>query len=90
MKYDADPLAGWPLREVFEMAMPATKDIYGSLFFYLQGEFRRFCEKIKTIKVSIQLFRSDGGRQLPDLLSKHGMGLFFFDRIEVCDTPAPS
>ena len=78
----ADPLQGWPLDEIIEKAPPAKNDIYGSLFFYLQGVFGLFCRRIGKLKVSIQLFQVDA-RKLPSMIKRDEMDQRSFDRIEV-------
>ncbi|KAI9163503.1 hypothetical protein HJFPF1_05120 [Paramyrothecium foliicola] len=53
---DADPRHAWPAEEVAKTySGPATGDMYGRLFYYLRGVFRKFLERASTSKLSLNL-----------------------------------
>ncbi|KAL2219085.1 hypothetical protein M432DRAFT_653989 [Thermoascus aurantiacus ATCC 26904] len=81
MKDSADPLEGWPLDEVISKATLAKKDIYGSLFFYLQDLLSRYCRRLGAMSI-IHLFHLDAVN-LPSSLKNDGVSPCSFDRIEV-------
>ncbi|KAH8593394.1 hypothetical protein B0O99DRAFT_515819 [Bisporella sp. PMI_857] len=82
MMDSADPLEGWPVKDVIQNAPSAKNDIYGSLYIYLQDVLVRFCEQVSRMKVCFHLFQVDA-LQLPYKLKDCGMDKAFFDRIEV-------
>ena len=78
MKDSADPQDGWSAEEVAATPSgPATADIYGKLFYYLQSILRRFSRRLSSIDMSFELLEEDAA-DLPRHLSGR------FDRIEVC------
>lgn len=81
MKDSADPLEGWPLDEVISKATLAKKDIYGSLFFYLQDLLSRYCRRLGAMSI-IHLFHL-GAVNLPSSLKNDGVSPCSFDGIEV-------
>ncbi|OCL12153.1 hypothetical protein AOQ84DRAFT_420874 [Glonium stellatum] len=82
MKDNSDPLSGWNIDEVNQCAPLAKKDIYGSLFFYLRDLLLKFCGRIQSAKVHLQLFQVDAV-ELPNILKESVKGNISFDRIEV-------
>lgn len=78
----ADPLEGWSFEEFLSSPSPARNDIYGSLYFYLQEQFRTFCQRLGNLQVHFQLFKLDA-IDLPRVLKGRGVGERYFDRIEV-------
>jgi hypothetical protein len=79
MKDSADPFEGWALEEILKKALPAKNDIHGCLFFYLQDILRQFCQRISSLKLSIQLVHVNA-KDLPRHLQ---LRQYLFDRIEV-------
>ena len=78
MQDNADPLNGWPLKEVAEFSSgPATADIYGKLFYYIRGVLRAFLLRLSCLKVQFQLHQMNA-LQLPRYLKPAS-----FTRIEV-------
>jgi hypothetical protein len=55
----ADPSNGWPVLDVQQASSPALRDWYGKLFIYLYGVFQRFLERLKTIRIRLDLHRVD-------------------------------
>ena len=82
MMDSADPLQGWPIKEVILKAPFAKKDIYGSLFVYVQEALLEFCHQLKKLKIRFSLFQTDA-RELPGIIKQCEMGEHYFDRIEV-------
>jgi hypothetical protein len=75
---DANPLEGWCLSEILKTdAGPATNDVFGKLFCYLQSVFRAFYRRIASSNVEFQLFNVDA-KELPSYLKAQ-----HFARIEV-------
>ncbi|TVY19932.1 hypothetical protein LARI1_G002648 [Lachnellula arida] len=81
MMDSADPVEGWPLKDWFNKA-PAKKDIYGSLFLYVQEVLLRFCRRIERLDVRFQLLQVDA-LELPKTIENCGIDKHSFDRIEV-------
>lgn len=78
MKDDADPMAGWPSEEVFATYTgPATADIYGKLFFYLRRVFKVFRDRLRSLKIIIEV-AEDCVTPLSNKLNDES-----FDRIDV-------
>ena len=78
MQYTADPLDGWPSKEVEECSSgPATADIYGKLFYHIRGVLRAFLLRLSGLKLDIRLLQMDAC-QLPTCLDSSS-----FTRIEV-------
>ncbi|KKK20834.1 hypothetical protein ARAM_004716 [Aspergillus rambellii] len=78
MPDSADPLHGWPSEDVANTSSgAATADIYGKLFFYLQGTLRTFLDRLSSLDVSFRLFQVDAS-DLPQYVEKDS-----FSRIEV-------
>lgn len=71
MKDSADPLNGWSSEEVAATSSgAASADIYGKLFYYLQGLLRSFLNRLPSLKVSFELLQLDVA-QLPEHI-EHG------------------
>jgi hypothetical protein len=79
MKDDSDPLNGWLNSEVMQYAPPAKKDVYGSLFFYIQDLLLKFCRRVQGFAIHIELYQVNAVK-LPSLLEGRSSS---FDRIEV-------
>jgi hypothetical protein len=78
MRDSADPLDGWPAKDVEStLNGPAKADIYGKLFLQLQSVLRAFLDRIAGLRVSFRLLQVDA-RILPNHLTDAT-----FDRIEV-------
>jgi hypothetical protein len=78
MKDNADPLHGWPTKDIGECSSGlATADIYGKLFYHIRAVLRAFVFRMSDLSVSFQLFQLDAS-DLPNHL-EHGS----FSRIEV-------
>jgi hypothetical protein len=78
MHDNADPLHGWPLKEVEESSSgPAAADIYGKLFHHVRAVLRAFFLCLSGLQVSFRLFQVDAS-YLPDHLEAGS-----FSRIEV-------
>jgi hypothetical protein len=78
----ADPLEGWPVKEVIQKAPLAKSDIYGSLFIYLRDILLKFCHQVERLKICFQLFQVDA-QDLPGIMRERGIDKYYFDRIEV-------
>ncbi|KAJ6114080.1 hypothetical protein N7512_007525 [Penicillium capsulatum] len=63
----ADPLNGWPIREVAQIQTIAKEDLYGKLYIYLQRVFQRFLDRLQTLQVDFKLVNMDA-QQLPETL----------------------
>lgn len=79
MNAGADPLAGWALSEVLEEPNPASKDLYGLLFLHVSRLLRKFCEKLRTVKLDVCLYQLDA-TVLPEEIKAEKR---LYDRIEV-------
>jgi hypothetical protein len=77
MKDSATPRQGWLHSDYMRDASCAKADEFGAIFFHLRGLLLRFCRRVQTSNVSIQMFNMDA-RQLHNCIQ----GLKF-DRIEV-------
>ncbi|KAJ5798007.1 uncharacterized protein N7503_007303 [Penicillium pulvis] len=78
MKDSADPLEGWSSEEVAATSSgAASADIYGKLFYYLQGLLRSFLNRLQSLEISFDLFQLDVA-QLPDHMENDT-----FSRIDV-------
>jgi hypothetical protein len=77
MNDKADPLDGWPIRDVSKMPSRATLDMYGKLFVYLRTEFSKFLDRLTTVKIDFQLYCLDVKELPPHLEQKT------YNRIEV-------
>jgi hypothetical protein len=82
MMDSANPLEGWPLKEVLKKAPSAKNDIYGSLFLHVQEALLKFYRRLKNLKVRFQLFQVNAV-ELPGILQQRGISKNSFDRIEV-------
>jgi hypothetical protein len=82
MMDSADPLEGWPAKDVAKKALPAKNDMYGNLFVYLQSILLEFCNKLQRTKACFHLFNVDAV-DLPGLMQQGRIDKFYFDRIEV-------
>ncbi|KAJ5335809.1 uncharacterized protein N7506_005745 [Penicillium brevicompactum] len=63
----ADPLDGWPIREVAREQTLAKEDLYGKLYVYLRRVFQQFLDGLARIEIDIELFNVDA-IQLPGIL----------------------
>lgn len=78
MPDNADPLHGWSSKEVEDiLSGPATADIYGKLFLYVQTAMKAFLLRLANLRVSFRLFQVDAA-DLPHHLKEGSFG-----RIEV-------
>ena len=60
MKDSADPLDGWSWEEVAATSSgPASADVYGKLFYYLQGLVRGFLGQLSSLKITFKIFQMD-------------------------------
>ncbi|KAL5335956.1 hypothetical protein BJX70DRAFT_390353 [Aspergillus crustosus] len=66
----ADPLDGWPLRDVMQVQTAAKEDIYGKLYLYLRRVFEEFLGHLSKTKVDFQLLNIDA-RELPGTLQEN-------------------
>ncbi|KAJ5742608.1 uncharacterized protein N7511_011340 [Penicillium nucicola] len=73
----ADPLDGWPIREVAREQTMAKEDLYGKLYIYLRRVFRRFLDRLARIEINLELLNTDA-IQLPETLQENK-----YARIEV-------
>ncbi|KAJ0423532.1 hypothetical protein BJY00DRAFT_321672 [Aspergillus carlsbadensis] len=48
----ADPLDGWPIREVARVQTMAKEDLYGKLYIYLRKVFQKFLDRLARTEVS--------------------------------------
>ena len=83
MMDSANPLEGWPLKDVLRKSPFAKNDLYGRLFVYVHDALLKFCRRLENLKVCFQLFQTDA-MELPSFLQRRGFGKASFDRIEVC------
>jgi hypothetical protein len=82
MKDDAELLESWDLNKILATGTSAPNDIYGAAHDYIHDTLLKFCKRIKTMKLSINMFSSDA-RNLPCFVSKYTDINQGFDRIEV-------
>lgn len=73
----ANPLEGWPIKDIRLKAPFAKNDIYGTMFNYVQELLSEFCHRIENLNICFQFFQV-GALKLPSMTSKSS-----FDRIEV-------
>lgn len=66
----ADPLDGWPIREVARVQTMAKEDLYGKLYIYLQGVFQKFLDRLARVEIDFELLNMDA-IQLPGNLQKN-------------------
>ena len=78
----ADPLDGWPMNELMQFAKPAKNDLYGALYRYLTELFTRFCQRLKSVNIHLQVNQVDA-IALKDTLELPKGPEHLFDRIEV-------
>lgn len=76
----ADPLAGWPLEEVFATESAAKNDIYGKLYHYVCGQLAQFHQRLSTTEIHFEIFAKDVSELGPYF---RGRGQEPYDRIEV-------
>jgi hypothetical protein len=55
----ADPSDGWPVLEIQQTSSPAIQDWYSKLFIYLYEVFQRFLDRLKKIRISVDLYNVD-------------------------------
>ncbi|KAJ5210551.1 hypothetical protein N7491_010358 [Penicillium cf. griseofulvum] len=65
----ADPLDGWPIREVAREQTMAKEDLYGKLYMYLRRVFQQFLDSLARTEIDIELLNVDA-IQLPEILQK--------------------
>ncbi|RAH49614.1 uncharacterized protein BO95DRAFT_450149 [Aspergillus brunneoviolaceus CBS 621.78] len=74
----ANPLSGWPLRDVLETRSgPATADVYGKLFRYLHNTLAPFVERLSSTKIVFQFHQTTAAHLV------EGLDRGSFDRIEL-------
>jgi hypothetical protein len=78
----ADPLDGWPIREVARVQTMAKEDLYGKLYIYLQRVFQKFLDRLARMEIDFDLLNMDAV-QLPATLQENK-----YARVEVCCTVA--
>lgn len=82
MMDSANPLEGWPAKEVLSTCVgPAQNDSYGRLYYYIRDLISMLHRSLSNCTCKLQLFNLDA-IELPDVLA----GLTF-DRIEVWKIP---
>ena len=75
---NADPIDGWRLEDVESTSSgPATADIYGKLYYYVQGALRDFYNRLTSTHARLELTNLDVSR-----LPKY-FGSSYFDRVVV-------
>ncbi|KAI6080278.1 hypothetical protein F4821DRAFT_273945 [Hypoxylon rubiginosum] len=83
MMDNADPVSGWSLKLLLEFdAGPASNDVYGKLYHYLNSLFTGFHCPLRSGRIAFDIFHVDA-RLLPGSLANN-----HFDRIDVgniCD-----
>ncbi|KAI9679628.1 MAG: hypothetical protein M1829_001590 [Trizodia sp. TS-e1964] len=78
MHDDANPLNGWPSKEVEDTSSGAAKaDIYGKLFYHVRAVLRAFLLRLSGLQVSFRLLQSDASELYQHVESDS------FNRIEV-------
>lgn len=76
----ADPLAGWPLAEVFATESAAKNDIYGKLYNYVRSQLAIFHRRLSTTEVKFEMWQEQVQQLGPWFVKqKHEP----YDRIEV-------
>lgn len=78
----ADPLNGWPIREVARVQTMAKEDLYGKLYLYLQDVFQKFLDRLARVGIDFELLNMDA-IELPANLQKNK-----YARVEVCNHKA--
>lgn len=73
----SDPMAGWCIRDVYEIPWKPSCDMYGKLFVYLREEFQAFLQRLSSLNLRLELFNVDA-TTLPQLLVPQS-----YDRVEV-------
>lgn len=76
----ADPMAGWPLAEVFATESAAINDIYGKLYHYVRGQLATFHRRLSNTKLNFQVFNLDVSALAPHFVRREQEP---YDRIEV-------
>lgn len=60
MKDSADPLEGWPSKEVADTSSgPAIADLYGKLFYYVHDLLWKSLDRLSSLTVSFKMFQMD-------------------------------
>ena len=77
MNDKADPLDGWPIREVARVRTMAKEDLYGKLYIYLRRVFQQFLDRLGMIEIDFELLNMNAV-QLPETLQENK-----YARIEV-------
>jgi hypothetical protein len=77
LKDSSTPREGWLYSDYMNNAPAAKADEFGAIFFQIRELLLKFCKRIRTSKISFQLFNVDA-RELGDYVSD-----MKFDRIEV-------
>jgi hypothetical protein len=68
MPDSADPLEGWANKDVLStFSGPATKDLYGKLYYHVKNILRSFHRRMRSLELNIQMFNLDA-RELPNHL----------------------
>lgn len=76
----ADPLDGWPIRDVIQVRTTAPEDLYGKLYQYLRSVFQWFLDRLAKVKVDFELFNMNAV-ELPQILLANK-----YARIEVSES----
>ena len=89
MMDSADPLQGWPLKDIIRHVPSAKNDIYGRMSLCMTDILTKFCQRLRVLKVSFTLFQLNATK-LSELLENAGFTQKKFDRIEVsCSASFP-
>ena len=83
MNSGADPLDGWPFREVVKRALPASSDLYGGLYSYLKTFLAQFCQRLATLNIRFTFTQADARHFETSLKQFMEEPRDTFDRIEV-------
>ncbi|KAG0156690.1 hypothetical protein PDIDSM_3871 [Penicillium digitatum] len=70
MNDKADPLDGWPIREVARVRTMAKEDLYGKLYIYLRRVFQQFLDRLGMIEIDFELLNMNAV-QLPETLQEN-------------------
>lgn len=79
----ADPLDGWPIRDVAREQTLAKEDLYGKLYVYLRRVFQQFLDGLARIEIDIGLFNVDA-IQLPEILQGNKYARIEVRKSEIC------
>lgn len=54
-----DPMAGWPLSEVFAIRAFPRNDVNAKLFYYIMGQLISFQQRLRSIRIDFRLYKGD-------------------------------